>query len=93
MDFTGVFTYNNEYLIVEPQNALIVIAVAGLFLVATLVARFLFLAVSGFFLILKERKMLETRKKTLSDLVLMKDIQTELEKEIEQATLQAAFQN
>lgn len=92
MDFTGVFTYNNEYLIVEPQNALIVIAVAGLFLVATLVVRFLFLAVSGFFLILKERKMLETRKKTLSDLVLMKDIQTELEKEIEQATLRAAFQ-
>lgn len=92
MDFTGVFTYNNEYLIVEPQNALIVIAVAGLFLVATLVARFLFLAVSGFFLILKERKMLETRKKTLSDLVLMKDIQTELEKEIEEATLQVAFQ-
>lgn len=93
MDFTGVFTYNNEYLIAEPQNALIVIAIAGLFLVATLVARFVFLAVSGFFLILKEKKMLETRKKTLSDLVLMKDIQTELEKEIEQATLQAAFQN
>ncbi len=31
------------------------------------------------------------KKKTLSDLILMKDIQTELEKEIEKAILKAAF--
>jgi hypothetical protein len=31
------------------------------------------------------------KKKTLGDLILMKDIQTELEKEIEQAILKAAF--
>lgn len=34
---------------------------------------------------------LARKKKTLGDLILMKDIQTELEKEIEQAVLKAAF--
>ncbi len=34
---------------------------------------------------------LAKKKKTLGDLILMKDIQTELEKEIEQAVLKAAF--
>lgn len=34
---------------------------------------------------------LARKRKTLNDLVLMKDIQTELEKEIEQAVLKAAF--
>lgn len=34
---------------------------------------------------------LAKKKKTLGDLILMKDIQTELEKEIEQAILKAAF--
>lgn len=34
---------------------------------------------------------LSKKKKTLNDLILMKDIQSELEKEIEQAILKAAF--
>jgi hypothetical protein len=36
-------------------------------------------------------QVLAKKKKTLSELILMKDIQTELEKEIEQAILKAAF--
>ncbi len=36
-------------------------------------------------------RLLAHKKKTLGDLILMKDIQTELEKEIEQAILKAAF--
>jgi hypothetical protein len=36
-------------------------------------------------------QVLAHKKKTLGDLILMKDIQTELEKEIEQAILKAAF--
>ena len=36
-------------------------------------------------------RVLAHKKKTLGDLILMKDIQTELEKEIEQAILKAAF--
>jgi hypothetical protein len=35
--------------------------------------------------------LLAKKKKTLTELILMKDIQTELEKEIEQAILKAAF--
>lgn len=36
-------------------------------------------------------QLLAKKKKTLTELILMKDIQTELEKEIEQAILKAAF--
>lgn len=36
-------------------------------------------------------RVLAHKKKTLGDLILMKDIQTELEKEIEKAILKAAF--
>ena len=46
----------------------------------------------GFFLIRKDASDLAKKKHTLSDLILMKDIQTELEKEIEQAMLKATFQ-
>lgn len=46
----------------------------------------------GFFLMREDAAALAGRKKTLGDLILMKDIQTELEKEIEQAILKATFQ-
>lgn len=36
-------------------------------------------------------KLLAKKKKTLTELILMKDIQTDLEKEIEEAILKAAF--
>jgi hypothetical protein len=39
----------------------------------------------------QEKQVFLNKKKTLNDLILMKDIQTELEKEIEQAILKAAF--
>lgn len=41
----------------------------------------------------EERLTFKKKKKLLDDLVLMKDIQTELEKEIEQAILKSAFQS
>jgi len=40
----------------------------------------------------REKRMLENKKNILTDLILMKDIQSEMEKEIEQATLKATFQ-
>ncbi len=46
----------------------------------------------GFFIIRTEQKNLERKKHILGDLILMKDIQTEMEKEIEQAMLKATFQ-
>ncbi len=54
--------------------------------------RMTFLYGYGFFLIRKDASDLAKKKHTLSDLILMKDIQTELEKEIEQAMLKATFQ-
>ena len=94
MDFTGVFTYNMENLVLsEPVNTALFFVVAVLFLVVHLIAKYIFLYFAGFYMILEEKKKISNRKKVLGDLILMKDIQTELEKEIEQATLKAAFQN
>ena len=93
MDFTGVFSYNNDYLITQPQNIAIFAVVTIVFVVLVVVMRYTFLGFAGLYLLREEKKVLENRKKTLSDLILMKDIQTELEKEIEQATLKAAFQS
>lgn len=52
----------------------------------------IFLYGYGDLLVRKDRSELRKKKETLSDLILMKDIQTELEKEIEQAMLKATFQ-
>lgn len=54
--------------------------------------RLIFLYSYGFFQVRKDEGELKKKKETLSDLILMKDIQTELEKEIEQAMLKATFQ-
>jgi hypothetical protein len=54
--------------------------------------RYVFLYGYGLKLVSKDTKELRRKRETLSDLILMKDIQTELEKEIEQAMLKATFQ-
>lgn len=46
----------------------------------------------GAALIKTDQDAIAKKKSTLNDLILMKDIQTELEKEIEQAMLKATFQ-
>jgi hypothetical protein len=46
----------------------------------------------GYRVVRRDARELQNKKNTLSDLILMKDIQTELEKEIEQAMLKATFQ-
>lgn len=94
MDFTGTFDYNMANLAINSEpNIVIFLAVTILFIVVTIISRYLFLGVAGFYMVYLENKNLNNRKKLLNDLILMKDIQTELEKEIEQATLKAAFQN
>lgn len=94
MDFTWTFNYNlaNLWLYWDISIA-IFLATTLLFIITTIISRYIFLAIAGLHLLYIERKKIENRKKTLNDLILMKDIQTELEKEIEQATLKAAFQN
>lgn len=70
-----------------------------LILIATLIF-WIAIMVSSYYMILTASlksiayiadQVLANKKKTLSELILMKDIQTELEKEIEQAILKAAF--
>jgi hypothetical protein len=46
----------------------------------------------GFLAVRKDTKAIASKKNVLSDLILMKDIQTEMEREIEQASLKATFQ-
>jgi len=53
---------------------------------------FIFLYSIGALLLFRDNLALKSKKKTLSDLILMKDIQTEMEKELEQASLRATFQ-
>ena len=93
MNYTGIFTYNTSVLLSAPDNLITAIIAVVLSIIFVLIARYFLLACVGFFLLYQDRKKFTNRKKTLSDLVLMKDIQTELEKEIEQATLKAAFLN
>jgi hypothetical protein len=59
---------------------------------AILLARWVFLYSYGWKVVSQDASELRKKKATLSDLILMKDIQTELEKEIEQAMLKATFQ-
>ncbi len=53
---------------------------------------FLYTYSVGYRLLWQEKRALENKKNILSDLILMKDIQSEMEREIEQATLKATFQ-
>lgn len=54
--------------------------------------RWVFLYAYGWKIVHHDSEELRKKKETLTDLILMKDIQTELEKEIEQAMLKATFQ-
>lgn len=93
MDYTGIFTYNTGNLLTTPENIITSVICIVTFGIIIFLMRKIFLIIVGLYWQYLDRCFIAGRKKTLSDLVLMKDIQTELEKEIEQATLQAAFQN
>jgi hypothetical protein len=85
------FNYLLENLNTSPQ---IIEMIFGLIIgvVCIILVRFIFLYSYGYKIVLREAYELKKKKETLSDLILMKDIQTELEKEIEQAMLKATFQ-
>jgi hypothetical protein len=57
-----------------------------------LILHFVYLFSIGYTILWREKRTLQNKKNILSDLILMKDIQSEMEKEIEQATLKATFQ-
>ena len=71
-----------------PHTA-IAIAAGCIFLVSM---RYIFLYHIGIILLWKESRSIAAKKRTLGDLILMKDIQNEMEKELEQASLRATFQ-
>lgn len=86
------FTYSMEYLFLyQPQIGHVIVALV-LGIIGIVLLRWILYITSGLLLLKKEAKALEKKKWVLSDLILMKDIQTELEHEIEQATLKATFQ-
>lgn len=61
-------------------------------IICVIVFRWIFLYSYGWKVVRHDAQELRKKKETLTDLILMKDIQTELEKEIEQAMLKATFQ-
>lgn len=93
MDFTWAFTYDLKNLIIPSPDIVSTLLYLGIFTVTMIVLYYLCIFVAGIYIVYRDNKIMENKKRTLNDLVLMKDIQTELEKEIEQATLQAAFQS
>jgi hypothetical protein len=85
------FPYILENLTHNP--GLVEMIIGGVFAFAFLLGTWMAFYYSyGYVLVWKDAKEMKQKKETLSDLILMKDIQTELEKEIEQAMLKATFQ-
>ncbi len=92
MNLTTQFLYNisNTALYTpELSHTMIAIVVSAVFL---FVLRYVFLYHIGFFVVWHEKRTLEAKKNVLTDLILMKDIQSEMEKDIEKASLKATFQ-
>lgn len=93
MDTSTQFLYSLDNLSLFSASILssIVAIIIGVILI--IIWKFLFSYISWSFLLLKDRRVIEEKKQVLGELILMKEIQTELEKEIEQAALKATFQN
>jgi hypothetical protein len=61
--------------------------------VLLVILRYVLLYHAGFFIVWHESRVIASKKHILGDLILMKDIQTEMEKDLEQASLKATFQS
>lgn len=86
------FTYLIENLSLASPSIVEMIIGIILWIILIIFVRLLFLYGYGYKLVAIDMRDLKKKKETLSDLILMKDIQTELEKEIEKAMLKATFQ-
>lgn len=84
------YIFENTWLYV-PSIGGIILGIIILTLLA-IFYRYMLLYVQWFKMLTKERKTIEGKKRILWDLILMKDIQTELEAEIEQSMLKSTFQ-
>jgi divalent metal cation (Fe/Co/Zn/Cd) transporter len=90
---TVQFLYNIENLFLYTPEILSSIIALILSILSVAVMYFTFLYAIGYMIQRKEKQAIENKKHILEDLILMKDIQSEMEKEIEQATLKATFQS
>lgn len=86
------FTYLIKNLSLASPSMLEIFIGLFIMIIFMIAVRYLFLYSYGYKLVSMDNRDLKRKKETLSDLILMKDIQTELEKEIEQAMLKATFQ-
>jgi hypothetical protein len=86
------FSYVIENLSLASPGMISLILWTFLMIAGILLMRSMFLYGYGARVVAQDEKELKRKKETLSDLILMKDIQTELEKEVEQAMLKATFQ-
>ena len=90
MDSRFPYIFDNLWLYF-PSTMAIILWIIFLSFFAIL-CRYMLLYVQWFKMLTKERKTIEGKKRILWDLILMKDIQTELEAEIEQSMLKSTFQ-
>ncbi len=90
MSVQFLYIIDNLYLYSPDIIHSVIALILGIALTFTL--SYVYLYSIGYALILAEKKRLQKKKDILWDLILMKDIQSEMEKEIEQATLKATFQ-
>ena len=91
-ELTTQFLYNYINLsLYTPSLTDTLIALVGAFVLIFLL-RWVLLSLFGFLLVRHDLRLIASKKNVLADLILMKDIQTEMEREIEQASLKATFQ-
>ncbi|MBS9784328.1 hypothetical protein KGV55_03180 [Candidatus Gracilibacteria bacterium] len=93
MDYTSIFTYNFANINLAQGTFISSLLGIGISIVLIFILYIFSLLIWCLLQYFKEKQNRKNKTKVLKNLVLMKDIQTEIEKEIEQARLKAAFQD
>ncbi len=93
MILTTQFIYDmSNITLYQPEITHVAIVLVG-GAVLLLILRYILHYIAGFSIVWHERRVIASKKHILGDLILMKDIKTEMEKDLEQASLKATFQN
>ncbi len=93
MDYSPIFTYNFANMDFGNISVLSSLTWIGIEIAIIILLYILSLFVWHIAKWIQDSKSKKQKAKVLQDLILMKDIQSEIEKEIEQARLKAAFQD
>ncbi len=85
--------YNTRNLDLYSQGNIFIVILAVIIWLAILYGvKIVLTYIAGAITLYREKREEQKKQNTLNDLILMKDVQSELDKEIEQATLKATFQ-